>query len=552
MDGPSSCPLATTSSTSSQANSSIQRLESPPSTTDDIPGSCAIRDEALVILSQAEGAAYNITEEENRRVLRKIDLYLMPILVGVYFLQFMDKQTLAFASVFGIGDDTHLVRNQYSLLGSIVYVAQLFFQPLSAYFLVRLRLSLYVPFVVTCWGATLACMAAATNFDGLFILRFFLGGFESSILPAFVLIGQIWYRRQEQGFRIALWYANNGWGNVFGSLIMFGLGHIRSNTLHSYQLIFLLLGTVTVLVGIICFFVFPDNPVKSKFLTPEDKLIAVERLRANQQGLETKQFKFSQATEMLLDIKSWCWMVLMFSISVPAGGILAFGPFILQGFGFDGYDVMLLSIPFGLLQVATILASSWVSQKFRMKSPAILVLLIPCLVGAGILRGCGRTRQDQPALITAYYLLSCHTAIIPLILNWHSTNVAGHTKKTTTTAFTTMGHVGGNIVGPLLFTSSEAPGYSKGLSVLLASFCVCAAMVCITVAYLAYLNKWNERRRVAAGKPAKLVDYSMLTIEETREMRAKEAEGAPDQAKIGKRAFDDLTDLQNDEFIYVY
>lgn len=61
-----------------------------------------------------------------------------------------------------------------------------------------------------------------------------------------------------------------------------------------------------------------------------------QRLRANQQGLETKDFKFAQAGEMFLDLKSWCWMIMLFVIFIPVTGINVFGPMILQGLGFDG------------------------------------------------------------------------------------------------------------------------------------------------------------------------------------------------------------------------
>lgn len=62
-----------------------------------------------------------------------------------------------------------------------------------------------------------------------------------------------------------------------------------------------------------------------------------QRIRANQQGLETKQFKMKQVLEMVLDAKSWCWMALMFLVSLPGGGIATFGPLIIRGFGFTRY-----------------------------------------------------------------------------------------------------------------------------------------------------------------------------------------------------------------------
>ncbi|KAF9460349.1 allantoate permease [Collybia nuda] len=492
-----------------------------------------------------------ITEEDNSRVLRKIDICLMPIMTLIYFLQFMDKQTLAFSSVFGIARDTHLVGNQYSILGSIVYIAQLTLQPLSSYLLVTFRLSIFVPFIVTCWGITLASMAAASNFKGLLIARFFLGGLETSITASFILIGQIWYRRQEQGFRLAIWYSNNGWGNVLGSLIMYGLGHIKSHILHSYQLVFLSLGLLTFLVGVFSFFVFPDNPTNSPFLSEEEKTIAIERLRANQQGLETKVFKVAQAVEMITDPKSWCWTILLFLVAVPAGGITSFGPMILQGFGYDSYTVMLLNIPFGALQVISIFTAFWAAHSFRLKSVVLLTVLVPCIVGSGMLYKLDRSPQNHGALLIAYYILAAYSANMPIIMNWQSSNVAGHTKKATgsTTAFMMMGSISGNIVGPLLFSPGEGPEFRKGLTTLLACFSTATVVVCMTVTYLSYLNKRNERRRVVAGKQAKLVDYSMLTAEEARLARAKERTSGSGLQIIGEKAFDDLTDLQNDEFI---
>ncbi|KAF5359511.1 hypothetical protein D9756_002976 [Leucocoprinus leucothites] len=502
-----------------------------------------------------------VTAEEDARVLRKIDHYIMPIMFAIYFLQYMDKQTLSFSSVFGIIHDAHLVGREYSVLGSAVYIAQLLLQPISAYCLVKFPLSKYIPFIVTCWGAILACMAASRGFAGLLVGRFFLGAFEASIQPAFILVGQIWYRRHEQGFRVAVWYSNNGWGNIFGSLIMYGIGHIQSRVLFRYQIIFLLLGCVTFLVGILSFFVFPDNPARCKFLSDDDKTIAVERLRDNNQGLENKTFKPHQAFEMITDFKSWCWMTLMFLMALPAGGINTFGPLILKGFGFDGFGVMLFNIPFGVMQVSSIFTAFWAARHFRMKSPVILILLLPCIAGAALLLCLGRSHEDLPFLLMAYYMLACHSSIIPLIFNWQSTNVAGHTKKTTTTAFMTMGTVSGNIVGPLLFKPWDQPLYTRGLSAMLACYSSCFIIACCTVMYLRYLNSRNVERRVSAGKSAKIIDYSMMSAHEAELARASARDGLSgadrkdsslSSAKEGVAAFEDMTDLQNDEFIYVY
>jgi hypothetical protein len=155
------------------------------------------RDRAGQLLKEA-GHTVVVTPEDNKRILRKIDLAILPILLTVYCLQSLDKTSLAYASVFGLIDHAHLVGDDYSWLGSIVYVAQLVWQPVVAYFLVKFPIGKFCATMVFCWGATLCGMAAARDFGGLMAARFILGSFEASVAPTFIAIVQMWYRRSEQ------------------------------------------------------------------------------------------------------------------------------------------------------------------------------------------------------------------------------------------------------------------------------------------------------------------------------------------------------------------
>lgn len=76
---------------------------------------------------------------------------------------------------------TNLQGEEYSWLGSIVYVAQLIFQPLVAFLLVKLPIGKFTGVVVLGWGIVLSCMAIAHNFSGLLATRFFLGTMEASV-----------------------------------------------------------------------------------------------------------------------------------------------------------------------------------------------------------------------------------------------------------------------------------------------------------------------------------------------------------------------------------
>jgi len=158
----------------------IETLETVPSYNIVETQNIAGKDKAAEFLQHVDQAVV-VTPRENARILRKIDLTILPIMLAVYFLQALDKATLSYASVFGLVKDAHLGGQDYSWLGSIVYIAQLVLQPLIAYFLVKLPTGKFAAAMVLCWGIVLSFMSVAKNFKGLLATRFFLGAFEAAV-----------------------------------------------------------------------------------------------------------------------------------------------------------------------------------------------------------------------------------------------------------------------------------------------------------------------------------------------------------------------------------
>ncbi|KAF7315495.1 MFS general substrate transporter [Mycena indigotica] len=501
-------------------------------------------DAALEILG--DGATrHEITDEQSAAVLRKIDRYVLPVMLMVYFLQQLDKSSLSYTSVFGIVAETGLVGTQYSWLNSIVYVAQLIWQPCSSYFLVRLPLSKYLFVNVFMWGAVVAATSAAKNFGGLLAARFFLGLFEATVAPCFITITQMWWRRREQTLRLSYWFAMNGCTGMVGSLLTYGLGHIHGR-LHSYQVIFLFIGLLTVVCSPVVYFALPDSPTKARFLNHEEKVVAIERLRANNQGTETKVWKWDQVLEVFLDIKTYLWFSLLFLCAVPSGGIGSFGPLIIQGFGFSKFNTILFNIPFAALQIVLTISGATISTKIKLKWPVIFGFALPPIAGASALMVLGRGAELRNKLLACYYVLSFFSVLQPLLYTWSSQNVAGHTKKTCNTGLVFVAQCAGNILGPLVYKTEEKPYYRSGLICDLICWIALAVLVLITAAYLHYLNGRHAKRRVALGKTKKVVDTSLESASEVKR-RAAANEGEADNLQ----SFDDLTDLRNEDFIYV-
>ncbi|KAJ6494935.1 MFS general substrate transporter [Mycena vulgaris] len=502
-------------------------------------------DAAQAILGDNAHAPVIVSSEDNARILRKTDMWLLPVMLGIYFLQQLDKSTLAYASVFDLAKDTGLKGYEYSALGSIVYAAQLVWQPVSSFLLVRLPVGKWLAFDILAWGITLSCMTSAHNFATLLTARFFLGLFEATVAPTFVTITAMWWRRREQTERTTLWYSMNGLTTVIGSILSFGLGHINSSVLRPYQIIFLFTGILTVAFSLVVYTILPNSPTTARFLTHDEKIIAIERLRANNTGTETKTWKWAQVRECLLDLKTWLWFSMIFLISIPSGGISTFGPLIIKAFGYNQLNTILLQMPFGAVQIVATLGGGFLATRCKLKAPVLVLLTLPPIAGAAALLKLPRGAAHKSSLLGAYYIVSFYPAISPLIYTWSSQNTAGHTKKTLTTGILFVGQSAGNILGPFLYTTDQAPLYHTGLASSLACFAALAAVFAAAAFYLALLNRAQAARRTAMGKTGALVDASLEKTEDAAGAQAANGEG------FGANAFDDLTDRGNEEFIYV-
>lgn len=78
-------------------------------------------DEAYLLYKKAEEDALELDPLEAKRVLRKIDRRIVPILFLIYWLQYLDKNGLNYASAYGLQTDLKMVGDDFSWLGSIFY-----------------------------------------------------------------------------------------------------------------------------------------------------------------------------------------------------------------------------------------------------------------------------------------------------------------------------------------------------------------------------------------------------------------------------------------------
>ncbi|KAF2090099.1 allantoin permease [Saccharata proteae CBS 121410] len=470
-------------------------------------------DEALDFLRRE--AVGELTEIDENKLVRKIDWMIVPLMWCCYCLQYLDKTLINYAAVMGLYDDASITKSQFSYLALIFYVTYLFFEFPHGYGMQRLPTAKYLGVMVTLWGVIVAVTSACKNYGALVTTRVLLGCFESAVAPALILITGMWYKKHEQPPRVGLWYLGTGTGTIFGSLISFGFQHYSSPTFTSWQIMFLIIGLITVCMGITVVFLLPDNPMSCTRLSHDEKIWAIERLRSNATGIENTHFKWHQVRECFTDPQAWLLSLITISSNVPNGAVSSYQATIIKNFGYDSKQTALLQIPSGGVSIVSILAATYLAGRYDQRGLNAIFLLIP-----GVLGGCLMAflpADNKAGKLIGNYLTNCIGASLPLLYSWVAANFAGHTKKVTMNAMLLMSFCLGNIIGPLTFRKTDAPEYVPAKITIVVVCCVAIGFIVLLRLYYG----WENGRRDRAGlvERRKDVEFLDLTDRENVEFR---------------------------------
>ncbi|KAG0709518.1 MFS general substrate transporter [Suillus ampliporus] len=498
-------------------------------------------DEALRLVGTH---AQKFSEEYNRRLRNKLDKVIIPITAAVYFTQFLDKTSLNYASIMGFP----ITGQNYNLVSMAFYLGFIVWEFPTVYIAQKLRLGKYLGVNIIIWGLVLLCHALANSFQAFFVLRFILGMCESCVSPILVSIISMFYRKDEQGARIAYFYMMLGFTQVFGGFVAYGISFYDGAVMAPYKIVYYLLGGLAILVGIIVLAWLPDSPVNAWMLTEEERIASLERVRDDQGGTQNKKFKKEQVIETLLDVRTWLIVLATMLTDIPSGGLTNFSNIIIRNFGYTSRQTLILATPTGIMQLISVVICGYYSDKKGERMLPVIYATLPTLLGVGksIVRFSSPEKTDRllalmigfnntgqkGVLLFGSYLIGTFGSTLSLIYAYNASNTSGYTKKLTINALTMTFFCVGNIIGTEIFQPKDAPAYIPGKV---------AIIVLLTtqmgVAYLLrYINvKLNIKRRTMIEEIKREKDWTDDDIQKEKE----------------RRAFADMTDKQNIFFQYV-
>lgn len=494
----------------------------------------AVVDDALR-LTMKQGSAQPLTPEAALKLRKKIDRHILPLMMILYWVQFMDKTTLGSSAILGIRTDTHLDANQYNWLGTIFYIAYLVFEYPQNLALQRFPVGKWMSANITCWAIALTMHAACKNFGGLMACRIILGICEGSITAGFMIVTSMFYTRAEQSVRVGYWFLMNGTAQIISGFLAFGVLHIKTNGFAPWQWFMIITGVITLATAIAYLLWFPDSPATAWFLTPEERVMAIERIKVNQTGVSNKVWKKDQFIEALTDPKTWLFALFSCLDNIP-NSLTNQRSIIVNSFGFTTLQTTLLGCVDGVIEIVTIwtgvtLVSKWEDSRAYVG----VIYFIPNVLGSILINVL--PWSNKIGLLFSVWITGVGTTGFVLSLGWVTAVTAGHTKRITVQAIMLSAYCVGNLVGPQMWQERYKPRNRIPWIVITICYSLCPVIMLI----LRFrLDRENKKRDMEP----KVDENDDAYIEEILD------DGTKVERRVDK-AFLDLTDIQNRDFRYV-
>ena len=179
------------------------------------------------------------------------------------------------------------------------------------------------------------------------------------------------------------------------------------------------------LVGLLIIIFIPDNQLGAWWLSPDERILAVQRVRINQQGIGNRHFKYRQFREALLDPFSWAVLFFAIAANIPNGGLTNFFSELIVSFGFSAEESLLYGTPSGAVGVAVVLAWGILSKRYGHRILWGVVSIATAMMGVVLI--VALPLRNSVGRLVGYYLTMALPAGEASMLSLIASNVAGYT-----------------------------------------------------------------------------------------------------------------------------
>ncbi|CAN9195121.1 unnamed protein product [Alternaria alternata] len=438
------------------------------------------------------GGTGDATKAMERKLVMKLDIFIMVYCCACYFFNYLDRQAFANAYVAGLREDVNLQGNQYSILLSIFTAGMVVGQIPHGLIIQKVRPSIWLPLTLLLWSGLTMCSAACKTYKQLCAVRFFQGLMEASLYSGTIYVLGSWYKPSEIAKRTAIFTAVGQVGSMFAGIMMTAMHKTMEGRggLKGWQWVFLI-------VGLFGFFTFPDLPESTRvtYINQQERQLAIARLppkTANTHSIEIK----SLAKRLLLT--PTIYVLTAFSVICAMTEAFAFqGMFLLwlkhnkARFSQSAINTYPLGIQ-AVAIVSQVVAGTFIDRTGH-RLPMVVFAGAMQLVTASLL-----LVRDLPdaGIFTAHYISGTSFIVNPVLYGWATTicQRAGDDAVRSVTLYTM--NLGGQILytwwGIVMYPATDVPYWKKGSITMI-------VVVFVFIGF-AFVVRWLDRKTTAAGE----------------------------------------------------
>ncbi|KAJ6079708.1 hypothetical protein N7467_009461 [Penicillium canescens] len=436
-------------------------------------------------------------------LVKKIDIHMMPILWLMYFLNFLDRNAMVNGKLNSLTKDLNLHGSQYNTCVSILFVGYLAGQIPSNMLLNRIKPAYFMAGFMMAWAivSTLTCLAK--DYHGMLVCRLVLGFVEAPFYPGALFMIAQFYTRKEAPTRMAILYTGNMLASAFSGLIAAGVfaGLDQKHGLAGWRWLFLIQGVATVGVAILSVFLLPNSPLQTRWLTPEERQMAHDRIARDTTEKKEGTSTWRGLREACSDYRTWIF-ALMCNLHLSANGFKNFMPTVVKTLGFNSTITLVLTCPPYLIATFTSVAVSWSSGRFNERTWHITVSKALAIVGFAL--ACG-TLNIGARYFAMILFVGATYGVNNINISWVAATV-GQTdeKKAVAIALTnTLGNIA-SVYTPYLWPDSDAPRFSMAMY---CSIGFSAGVVILAWVMRVILMKENRKIRAIDSEVINLYAY---------------------------------------------
>ncbi|KAL4805649.1 major facilitator superfamily domain-containing protein [Aspergillus unguis] len=447
--------------------------------------------------------------------MMKIDLRLLPCLCAMYLITFLDRVNIGNAAVLGMKEDLNITTGtKYNAALMIFFIPYVLFEIPSNILLKKLKPHVWLSFCAFSFGLIMIFQGLVKNWTSLMVTRFFLGMFETGMMPGCMYLLGMWYKRSEAQKRYSFFCSSTILAGAFGGLLAGAIAKMDGLSGYGgWRWVFILEGVVTCIFAVVIFFALPDFPEDCKWLSEREYEVLRDKISAETGRLSNAWIGLRDILGVFKDWKIFVGGLMLFGQVVSGYGYAYFAPTIIHSYGYGAAQTQLYSVAPWAAAYFCCLLIACLSDYFQNRYAFTIICTSISVTGYSILLSVHDTTHHH-LQYGALFLVTCGCfSASPIFLCWFGMNLGGHTRRSVGTAFQVGFSTLGGIVATYSFLEEDAPLYRNGEIIGLSFACFSAVMATLYLVGLWYQNGQREKMlgqgaQVTAEEEEKLGDMA--------------------------------------------